>query len=314
MTAAPPRLADLIRTEWEAPLPEPAAALVQALLDHGGDNIAAVLFYGSNLRSGDVEGVLDFYVLLDRLIPWRDSRPLAIATRLLPPSVEYWEVPWQGHVLRAKVAVMGIGQFAGATRFGGWDTTIWARFTQPVLLAHARDHEAGDRVLAAVAQAVSTAGRWAALLGPARGTARDYWEALFQATYAAELRVEKAARGISLVDHAADRYATLLAPAWQTAGIAWAEDDGGLLRPLIGQAARTRAARAWNRRRLFGKGLNIARLVKAAFTFRGGVDYLLWKLHRHSGVQLVLTPWQRRHPVLAAPGILWKLKRMGAIR
>ncbi|MFV3073232.1 hypothetical protein [Niveispirillum fermenti] len=311
---APPRLADLIRTEWQAPLPDPAAALVRALRDHGGDNVAAVLFYGSNLRSGDVEGVLDFYVLLDRLTPWRDSRSLAAATHLLPPSVEYWEVPWQGHVLRAKVAVMGIGQFAAANRFGGWDTTIWARFAQPVLLAHARDAAATGRVLAAVAQAVSTAGRWAALLGPAQGTARDYWEALFMATYAAELRVEKAARGVSLVDHAADRYTALLVPAWQAAGITCEEKAGGILLPLMGQTERTRGVRAWARRRLFGKGLNVARLVKAAFTFQGGVDYLLWKLHRHSGMRLELTPWQRRHPVLSAPGILWKLKRMGAIR
>ncbi|OYQ33850.1 hypothetical protein CHU95_15150 [Niveispirillum lacus] len=288
--------------------------MVAALVAHGGAHVAAILFYGSNLRSGDVEGVLDFYVLVDSLTGWRGSRPLALATRLLPPSVEYWEIPWQGHTLRAKVAVMGIDQFANATRFDCIDTTIWARFTQPVMLAHARDGTARQTVRDAVAQAVTTAARWAAILGPAEGMARDYWEALFKATYSAELRVEKASRGISIVDHAADRYAALLPPAWASASVAFEEIGDGRLRPLLSPARRARGDRAWRWRGRFGKGLNIARLVKAAFTFTGGVDYLLWKLHRHSGVRLDLTPWQRRHPILCAPYILWKLKRMGAIR
>jgi hypothetical protein len=193
------------------------------------------------------------------------------------------------------------------------DTTIWARFTQPVMLAHARDQAARARVRAAVALAVTTATRWAALLGPAEGTARDYWEALFKATYSAELRVEKASRGVSIVDHAAGRYAGLLPPAWAAARVPFEELADGRLRPLLLPADRERGANAWGWRGRFGKGLNIARLVKAAFTFTGGVDYLLWKLHRHSGVRLELTPWQRRHPILSAPGILWRLKRMGVI-
>lgn len=307
-------LSALIDQEWDTALPAPAAALAAALVAHGGQHVAAVLFYGSNLRSGDVEGVLDFYVLVDSLTGWRDSRPLAVATRLLPPSVEYWEVPWQGHTLRAKVAVMGIDQFARATRFDSMDTTIWARFTQPVMLAHARDAAARAQVRDAVAQAVTTATRWAALLGPADGTARDYWEALFKATYSAELRVEKASRGVSIVDHAAERYTALLPPAWASARVPFDELPDGRLRPSLSQAARAKGANAWAWRGRFGKVLNIARLVKAAFTFTGGVDYLLWKLHRHSGVRLELTPWQRRHPILSAPGILWKLKRIGAIR
>ncbi|MFV3127813.1 hypothetical protein [Niveispirillum sp. KHB5.9] len=307
-------LTDILRAEWETDLPPPAAAMVQALIDHGGGTVSSVLFYGSNLRSGDVEGVLDFYVLVDDLIRWRDSRPLALATSLLPPTVEYWELPWQGHTLRAKVAVMGADQFVHRTRFDRLDTTIWARFTQPVLLAFARDDAARQQALDAVAQAIASAARWAALLGPETGTARDYWEALFKATYSAELRVEKASRGVSLVDHAADRYTALLAPAWVAARIPFEDRPGDQHRPLLSRAERAQGLAAWGWRRRFGKALNIARLVKAAFTFTGGVDYLLWKLHRHSGVRLELTPFQRRHPILSAPGILLKLRRMGAIR
>ena len=58
-----------------------------------------------------------------------------------------------------------------------------------------------------------------------------------------------------------------------------------------------------------GKELNIARLVKAAFTFEGAARYGLWKIERHTGVHIALTPWRERHPVLAGPGVLWRVLR-----
>jgi hypothetical protein len=60
--------------------------------------------------------------------------------------------------------------------------------------------------------------------------------------------------------------------------------------------------------------LSVARLVKAAFTFQDGAQYLLWKIERHSGVTIEVTPWQRRHPVLASSVLFWKLYRKGAFR
>jgi hypothetical protein len=306
-------LLDLIGQESAGPPPPPAQAVVAALAAHGGDNIAAILFYGSNLRSGDVEGVLDFYVLVDSLSRWHRSRPLALATRLLPPTVEFWEVPWQGHVLRAKVAVLRADQFAHAVRPTSLDTTIWARFAQPVILAFARDSITCHATLSALAGAVATAARWAVLLGPASGTPRHFWEALFRATYAAELRVEKGERGVSLVEHAEARYAALLQPALTAAGISF-QVDREIVTPALTDAQRRNGQSAWGRRRSVGKLLNIARLVKAAFTFKGGVDYIVWKIQRHSGVKLDLTPWQRRHPILSAPLILYRLRRLGAIR
>lgn len=307
------RLLNLIGQESEGPPPTPAQAVVAALVAHGGGTVAAILFYGSNLRSGDVDGVLDFYVLVDSLTGWHRSRPLAVATRLLPPTVEFWEVPWQGHVLRAKVAVLRADQFASATRPSSLDTTIWARFAQPVILAHARDAAARRATLSALAGAVATAAHWAVRLGPESGTPRQFWEALFRATYAAELRVEKGERGVSLVEHAEARYAALLSPALTLGGIGF-QVEGEMITPALSAKERQKGRTAWGRRRFAGKLLNIARLVKAAFTFKGGVDYIIWKIHRHSGVRLELTPWQRRHPILSAPLILYRLRRLGAIR
>lgn len=208
---------------------------------------------------------------------------------------------------------MTVGQFARHVHADALDTTIWARFAQPARLVYARDPAARAAAVDAVAMAVATAMGWAVRLGPDTGTARDYWNDLFRRTYATELRVETGARAGTLVDFAPDHYDALTPPALAAAGLAVTDSDGRL-RPQLQSAERAAARRRWALRQLLGKPLNVARLAKALFTFRGGVDYILWKIERHSGVRLDLTRWQRRWPLLAAPGLLWRLYRQGAIR
>jgi hypothetical protein len=72
--------------------------------------------------------------------------------------------------------------------------------------------------------------------------------------------------------------------------------------------------RAWIRRRLVGKVLNLLRLIKGVFTFDGAVDYALWKVERHAGVRPPVSAWERRHPILASPKLLWRFYRAGAFR
>jgi hypothetical protein len=55
-------------------------------------------------------------------------------------------------------------------------------------------------------------------------------------------------------------------------------------------------------------------LIKAAFTFEGGASYAAWKIERHSGSRITLSPWQQRHPVLAGLMLLPKLLRRGTIK
>jgi hypothetical protein len=44
------------------------------------------------------------------------------------------------------------------------------------------------------------------------------------------------------------------------------------------------------------------------------MDYVAWKIERHRGVRIEVKPWQRRFPLLAAPGLYWKLRRRGILR
>lgn len=296
---------------------EPPSAVVQLaaqLAARAPGAVAAVLFYGSNLRDARLDGVLDFYVLLDRVSAWPGSRWAALANAVLPPNVGYVETTVNGQALRAKYALISVAQFRRGVSPTALDTTLWARFSQPCCCAWARSEADRDAATEAVRQAVVTAAIWAADLGPAQGEPAAYWRALYAQTYAAELRVEKSARGSDLVERDAQRYARLLPEAWQAAGIDYGRMADAQLQPHRSPAMRAAAQRRWARRRRLGKPLNIARLLKAAFTFDGALDYAMWKVERHSGVRLDLTDWQRRHPLLAAPGIyrrLCKLKVWG---
>jgi hypothetical protein len=61
-----------------------------------------------------------------------------------------------------------------------------------------------------------------------------------------------------------------------------------------------------------GKAINAARLVRAARTFDGAARYVAWKVERHTGVSIEVTPWRERHPLLAAPGVVWRIWRRKA--
>jgi hypothetical protein len=300
-------VASLVGEELLAPAP-PQAVAYAARLAGLFDAPLAVLFYGSILRTGDLDGVMDFYVLTQNVRPGLRG----LATRLLWPDVSYHELELDGQVLRAKVATMTLAQFEAATRGQGIDTTIWARFVQPAGLVWSAGPAIAEQVIEAVASAARTAARFAAALGPSEGPPEAYWSALFQETYAAEFRVEKGGRERSILSFDVTRYDRLLRAAWHEAELLDSRANGepdGLVRPALSEANRKHIQAAWRLRRRMGRPLNYARLVKAAFTFDGAARYAAWKIERHTGMPVALTPWRERHPVLAAPGVLWRLWR-----
>lgn len=257
-----------------------------------------VLFYGSNLRTGSLEGVLDFYVLTRG--PQEEK---------IWPRVSYHEWHYGGITLRAKVATMALDTFRAAAAGQRLDTTIWARFVQPSALAWQRDLAAGEAIAKAVAQAARTAARLAVALGPEAGAPEDYWRALFRATYAAEFRVEKAGREDSILAVNRDHFDGLLPLALAAQGIDFARGAAGAIRPALPTAERARLLGWWKRRQRLGKPYNVLRLLKASTTFDGAARYAAWKIERHTGVPVAMTPWRERHPVLAAPGVLWQVWR-----
>jgi len=307
-------LAARLRDELLTPVPDPVRELAAQLAARAGGAAVAVLYYGSTLRTNALEGMLDFYVLLDTTAAWPGSRLAAFANRLLPPNVGYVEGSFGGAALRAKFALVSMTQFEKRVAGRSVDTTMWARFCQPCRCVWQRSDSDQQRVVMAVRDATITAARWAAALGPTQGTPGEFWAALFARTYVAELRVETGDRSQGIVAADGERYSALLPLAWEAGGVKFESMPEGVLRPLHDAHSREQQLRRWARRQRWGKPLNILRLCKAAFTFDGGADYVVWKIERHRGVRLELSPWQRRFPLLAAPGIYWQLRRRGILR
>jgi hypothetical protein len=290
-------LAQRIEAELASPAPDAVVALARALADPARD--AAILYYGSTLRTGDLSGILDFY----RLTRGPHRRGLqGLVERLLWPEVSYHEAPIGGRVLRAKVATLPLATFRRAAEGRTLDTTIWARFVQPTQRAWSADAQAAAGATGAVAAAVITAARYAAALGPDHGPADAYWLALFRKTYAAEFRVESTDRADTVMASAAGRYAAILPLAWREGGVAF-EGEGADLRPV------KRGLPGWTWPNLAGKPLNMARILKAAFTFDGAARYAAYKVERHTGIEIAVTPFRERHPFLAAPGAWFELRR-----
>lgn len=295
MSGSAGALAERIAARLAAPVDSAVADFARALASSAG--AVAVLFYGSNLRTGSLDGVLDFYLLLP------GSKESAIW-----PRVSYHERAAAGAILRAKVATMRLATFARAASGALADTTIWARFVQPSALIWAADDAVKAEVVTAITSAATTAARLAAALGPASGTAEDYWRALFRATYSAEFRVEKQGRENDILGVNADHFEGLLPLALEAGGIP-ADLDGTILTPHLMPAERARIRGWWKRRRRLGKPLNLLRLVKASTTFEGAARYAAWKIERHTGMPVKVTPFRERFPLLAAPQVLWDLSQ-----
>lgn len=309
--AAAGRIAHALADDLVQPVAPFVTQFVTRLI--GAARPMGVIFYGSALRQPDPDGILDFYVVVEHLTDWKSGYLARKANQILPPNVEYHEIPVEGRIIRAKVAILSIAQFRRMTGRATLDTTVWARFCQPVRLVCVRGPEAADAILGCIIRAVGQAGRWAAALGPEQGTAAEFWLALFAHTYGAELRVENGRRPRTLLQGHEQRYNALLPDIWLADGVPFTR-DGAILHPRLTAEQRRAMREGWWLRNRLGTVLNVSRLFKGAFTFEGGARYIAWKIRRHSGIELPLGPFSERHPLICLPYLLWSLRQAGFFR
>lgn len=291
-----PALRKLVERQMTQPVHPRIAGYAEQALERW-PYAAAILFYGSARREPDnPEKEPDFYVLFDRLDESGQQGFARLANAALPPNVRFLKGRDGGF---AKCAVMTVRAFErhAARAFA---TVIWGRFGQACALAYVRDAETQRRLTVAGAEAAARMLSAAAPLVGDPSDAETLWVTALQESYATELRAEGPGRARQLFD--ADRaHYEAVTRAWLQAG------------PRIGP--RAAAKRRWALRRVWGKTRSALHVAKAAFTVReGGLDYVLDKLSRHSGVTLTPTEWQRSHPRLAAPALAWSLWRRGAFR
>jgi hypothetical protein len=272
----------------------------------------ALLYYGSTLRDARLEGLmLDFYLIVADYGQAFGGTWLARANRLLPPNV----FPFEHNGLVAKYAILSEVDFARLVSPKTRNVSVWARFAQPSRLAWVADEAAAESAIDAVARAAPTLLDAARPCLPDSIEPLDMWRQAFALTYAAELRAERAGRAGSVVDADPARYRAFTAPALAAAGLATHRVNDRLVfdRPMS-SAERAQGKRCWARRRREGKALTLLRLAKASATYAGGIDYLAWKVSRHSGHKVEIKPWQRNWPILGAITLLPRLIARGAVR
>jgi hypothetical protein len=288
-------LRKLVAEELSAPVDARVSAMAEAIAASHGQASRAVLFYGSCLRLGELDGLmLDFYLIVSDYRAAYSKRWLAAANRLIPPNVFYFEHDG----LAAKYAVLSEADFAHECAPEAWTVSTAARFAQPARLVWAADEAARKRAVDSVGMAAPTLLGWTVPLDGADDV-QALWKRAFSLTFNAELRAERLGRAAALVEADPERYQRFGEAALKQASPA---------------RNREHAQRWWRRMQAHGKRYSVARLAKASLTFAGGADYIAWKINRHADARLVLKPWQQRHPLLAAVSLLPRLWRSGAVR
>ncbi|MEM8660208.1 MAG: hypothetical protein AAGF35_04920 [Pseudomonadota bacterium] len=280
--------------------------------------ICATLVYGSCLRTGDIyDGLLDLYLICTHYREAYHRRALAAANWLLPPNVFYAEVSEDERTLRAKVTVISFRDFQRGCSSAWFQSYIWGRFAQPTHILHASSAPIREQVEQSLLQAAHTLLHNALPLMHASGTVTHLWQHALGLSYSTELRTERSGRAAELAAESKSFYETVTRAQAASLGQGFTVYDGdGELRyqNTINKSQRFAATAAWFLRKVQGKLLSITRLVKALFTFEGGLDYIAWKLQRHSGEQIVIPEKVRRAPLIYMWGFFWGLYRRGVFK
>jgi hypothetical protein len=300
------------------PIPDSIQAAGKFLAQKYGQAVQGILLYGSCLRAGtDQNGLVDCYVIVDQYASVYQSTWLALLNSWLPPNVFYGEVDLEGRKVRMKYAVLSLEDFERSVTPKWFHSYFWGRFAQPTAVMAFPSQAMRERIIAGLGNAVLT------FLGnvvprmPQQFSAKDVWGNGLALSYGAELRAESRGRITTLWESNQVFYEQVAHAAFSAHfPMVRVIQDNDLPRYEVEYSRwdHTKNQIAWVVRKVQGKFLSILRLMKAAFTFQGGADYLIWKIERHSGVKIELTPAQRKHPIWAGLTTFWRLYRQGAFR
>jgi len=305
-----------VRTELEEPVRPAVAWLAGEVAARHGSSTLGVLFYGSCLRKETDEGVLDFWVIVDDYRTAYSNPIHALINVIAPPNVFFLEREYGGQVLRTKYGVISRRAFEAATTLAAWHPYVWARFAQPARLLECRDPEARAFFERTISQAIVTfVGRLACHLPNRAGMLRfslpAFWHEAFRRTYDSERRPEAEDYSRSLYEADEARYDEVGSAALHhLTSIGHFESLTEHPRSFAISMTPRRLSGLrlrWKIMRSYSRFLGLVRLLKTAFTFGDWVPYVVWKIERHTGRKIELTPRQRRHPLIFAWPIILPL-------
>jgi len=217
---------------------------------------------------------------------------------VLPPNVISVRPPsGSAASWRAKCAVATVDCFLRETSAARHDHFFLGRMFQPIEIVHAADQATRERVTGALVSAHALTYSWVRPWLPPSFDVEAYGRTLLRVSLGREIRPEPSGRADALwevqKEYLRSSYGILLADLARAGELV---DRGGaysLARPVTaGERLRVEAYFRWSLVRA------TTRWAKYVVTFDGWLDYILRKARRHSGQDIVLTPRERRMPLV----------------
>lgn len=264
------------------------------------NSVVGIVFYGSCMRTRDYkDAILDFYVVVDSYSKAYGNWWLSVSNSVLPPNVFYLQETVNGEIYRAKYAVVTKKSLTfGVSK--AFHSYFWARFTQPMTYIYAQNNEFESWF--AKVQSMACHSFYNSVIPVFESFPQDhqFWVRGLQLTYSAELRTETNTRAALIYENDREFYNDLFLSLDKNIKVGGSSNSIFVLK--------------WKLRILLGKLLSVLRLMKATTTFVGGVDYIAWKIERHTGKPIHITNKMRKWPWIYIWPVVINLYKQGKIR
>ena len=286
-----------------------AQALAGALVEAAGDQIRAVLLYGSRLLDAapDRYSAYDFVVIVEgydrfyrdlrsRGLTHRPPRLMAAAARILPPNVISFS-PQSSEGPVAKCLIVSVPHFEREMSSRSLDHFFISRMIQQVAVLYVSDFRVERWVEGCLAEARRTVLIWAAPYVKSPLTPESLALGMLEICYSSEIRPESGARARSIFEaqraYLVKSVGEMLDAAVREGHVKKEGDRYVLTRePGLSTLLRRRVYRTWSKARVTGRWL------KHTLTFEGWLPYIVRKVERRTGLRVELSPLERAWPLL----------------
>ena len=296
-----------------APARPEATELARALAAAGGGAVRAVVFFGSQRSQAAARNewsAFDLFVLTSDYRRFyrglreagklrRSPRLVAWLNRWLPPNQISFRAAGESSAERhGKCAVIDEKVFARETSAGRRDHFCAGRLFQPAEILYAAEEDARTGTLDALASAHLVTLDWIRPWLPESFDAPEYCRTLLSVSLSREIRPEPAGRSGALFEAQRSElvplYARLLEEYRQDGALRSAGPERYALAQPVAPHERRRVE-AYFRRSLFRA---TARWAKYVLTFEAWLHYIVRKVERHAGEEVVLAPREQRFPLV----------------
>jgi hypothetical protein len=285
---------------------------VHSLIEAGGGGVAAVLLYGSHVQNSNPDrwSAYDFVVLVDGYSSFframgkvaharRPTWVLTLLSQFLPPNIISFGKSETGLPM-AKCAIVNPRHLRGFLGRHSRDHFLKGRAVQKLALAWTRSPQDEVEMVSALRVAREGVVQWVRPFLPEDFNLKTFARTMLRVSYQGEIRPEASDR----VDEVfASQTQTLLAIAQESLAAAirsgvvtldgeiysWTVTPGRLSKSWYSLYFTSSKARAF------------ARWFKYVVTFDGWIDYIIRKIQRRAGFEVVVTERERRWPAI----LLW---------